>query len=604
MLLVLAFLGVQTADRAGVTIEELTEAVAAAAGSGKVADAAMGLDSTVRSYLLDPANAKVRDALVAAHAQFEGSAAELGQRLAGSPHEQEFAGVVKDLGTVWNLFGELQQKTDESLRIEREGNEPAGAELLAEVGRMVDEANQAGIVPARAAARQGKVDYLEVRLQMVAALRSLADSDLAAVAKAVAALQAGLAKSAGNAECGAFGPRFAALQPRVEAFHAGFVKVATLRREVDALLHQQLAPLQTASIGRIKALASAIAAESSEIGAAAAASANTSRTSSMVFGGVVALLGIVLALGIARGITRPIRELVARITAIQQSKDLTQRVEVRSGDEVGQLATAFNELVGTLHNIIAEVRQGSQQIDTGGQHIANASQQLAMAASEQATSLQNISASLEQMSNMTQSNANSAREASELGAGCMRSVDRGQQEMQAMSEAVTAIQRAAGEIGQILKVIDEIAFQTNLLALNAAVEAARAGEAGKGFAVVAEEVRSLAQRSAEAARSTGTLIAASNSSAQRGAEVALRVGANLSEITANTSKVATILGGIATACNEQAIGIQQINDGTSTLDKSTQQTAGNSEELAASAQELSSQVGCLRGLVSVFKTSD
>ena len=207
MLLVLAFLGVQTADRAGVTIEELTEAVAAAAGSGQVADAAMGLDSSVRSYLLDPANAKVRDAVAAAHAQFDASAAEQGQRLADSPHAQEFAGVVKDLGTVWRLFGELQQKTDESLRIEREVLEPVAGELLAEVGRMVDEANQAGIVPARAAARQAKVDLLETRLSIVAALRSLTEADAVTAAKTGAVLLAGLGKSAGNAECGVFGAR-------------------------------------------------------------------------------------------------------------------------------------------------------------------------------------------------------------------------------------------------------------------------------------------------------------------------------------------------------------------------------------------------------------
>ncbi len=604
MLLVMAAISARSADSSQNTVGGLVVAVEEVAASGQVAESALRVESTIGEYLLDPDNAEVSASLATSKAEFDARANRLAELVAGTARQEEFASALQGMNQMWSLFGNLREKTAESLRLQREVMEPAAAQLLGATSNMIAEANTAGVVPARAAARQSKVEFLEARLHTFAALASLADADRSSAVAAIASMVEGVNKSAANAECGAFAEQFTSLLPIVERFRESFVRIVDLRREVDTLLSKQLVPMQQSSLDKVEQLVAGLAQGAAKTGTTASASAGNARNFSYVLGGGVALLGVILALCIARGITRPVHSLVARIAAIQHSKDLTQRVEVRSRDEVGQLGAAFNELVGTLHNIIAEVRSGSQQIDLGGQHIANASQQLASAASEQASNLQSISASLEEMSSMTSSNADSAREASGLGEGCMRSVERGQEEMRAMTAAVEAIQQAASQIGQILKTIDGIAFQTNLLALNAAVEAARAGDAGKGFAVVAEEVRSLAQRSAEAARSTGALIEASNQSAQRGAEVAARVGTNLAEITANTQKVSTILGGIANACSEQAIGIKQINAGTSTLDNSTQQTAGNSEELAASAQELSSQVGCLRALVSVFRVQE
>jgi methyl-accepting chemotaxis protein len=604
MLLVMAAMSARSAESSQGTVAGLVVAVEEVAASGQVAEGALRVESTIGEYLLNPDDPEVSAALTRTKGEFDRRASSLAGLVAGTAREQEFASALQGMNQMWSLFGELRQRTGESLSLEREVMEPTAAKLLETISGMITEANAAGVVPARAAARQSKVEFLEARLHTFAALASLSDVDRKNAMSAITSMVEGVNKSAANADCGVFGARFTGLLPVVERFRDSFARIADLRREVDAMLRNQLVPMQQTSLQKVEQLVAGIATGAAGAGKTASTSAVTARTFSYALGGVVALLGVILALCIARGITRPVHALVARIAAIQQSKDLTQRVEVRSRDEVGQLGAAFNELVGTLHDIIAEVRSGSQQIDTGGQHIANASQQLAAAASEQASNLQSISASLEEMSNTTSSNADSAREASALGDGCMQSVERGQEEMKAMTEAVGAIKNAASEIGQILKTIDGIAFQTNLLALNAAVEAARAGDAGKGFAVVAEEVRSLAQRSAEAARSTGALIDASNQSAQRGAEVAARVGTNLAEITANTAKVSAILGGIANACSEQAIGIKQINEGTSTLDNSTQQTAGNSEELAASAQELSSQVGCLRALVSVFRVEE
>ena len=300
---------------------------------------------------------------------------------------------------------------------------------------------------------------------------------------------------------------------------------------------------------------------------------------------------------------KPIAALIARISEIRTTNDLTKRVEVKAKDEVGRLGEAFNGLVTTLHDIIAEVNTGSGQIDSGAGQIAGASQSLAQGASEQASSLEQISASVEQMSGMTKQNAENARQANSLADESKRSADRGQEEMAKMSKAVNEIKQSSAEISKIIKVIDEIAFQTNLLALNAAVEAARAGEAGKGFAVVAEEVRNLAQRSAEAAKNTSAMIEESTKRADSGVEIATRVGQALEEIAQSTNKVSTLLSEIASASGEQATGISQINQGVSQLDQVTQQNAGNSEELASSAEEMSSQVASLRELVAQFKVN-
>ena len=154
------------------------------------------------------------------------------------------------------------------------------------------------------------------------------------------------------------------------------------------------------------------------------------------------------------------------------------------------------------------------------------------------------------------------------------------------------------------QVIDAIAFQTHPLALNAAVEAARAGEAGKGFAVVAEEVRNLARRSAEAAKNTSSMIEESTKRAENGAAIAKRVGEVLGEIVDGTKQVNSLLDDIANASKEQTDGVVQINRGVSELDTVTQQNAGNSEELAATAEETAAQVATFRDIVNKYTVED
>jgi len=282
--------------------------------------------------------------------------------------------------------------------------------------------------------------------------------------------------------------------------------------------------------------------------------------------------------------------------------DLTATKPYESDDAMGELASGFDLMFDNISGVLNEVINGSAQIDAGAQQCASASQQLSEGATQQAASLEEIAASLEEVSSMIGQNAENAKQASSLSDEAQVSANQGSEQMTEMNDAMDSIKESSEEISKIIKVIDDIAFQTNLLALNAAVEAARAGEHGKGFAVVAEEVRNLAMRSAEAAKNTAGMIDQSVERANNGVQIAGRVSGALNEIVTSSGKVNTLLGEIASASHEQSEGIEQINKGIVELDKVTQQNAGNSEELAAGAEQTAAQVSSLRDTVSAFST--
>lgn len=163
------------------------------------------------------------------------------------------------------------------------------------------------------------------------------------------------------------------------------------------------------------------------------------------------------------------------------------------------------------------------------------------------------------------------------------------------------INDSSQNIGNIIKVIDEIAFQTNVLALNASVEAARAGEHGKGFAVVASEVRNLSIRTTDAVKQTSSLIEASGKNVKIGIEVANRVSEALDEIKASMKAVETRVEAVGKASEQQTQNIHEINSGISIIANVVHTNSATSEETAAASQELFNQAEILKRQTNQFK---
>ncbi|MFW5856272.1 MAG: methyl-accepting chemotaxis protein [Planctomycetota bacterium] len=254
-------------------------------------------------------------------------------------------------------------------------------------------------------------------------------------------------------------------------------------------------------------------------------------------------------------------------------------------------------IVRSLGEVIAGLRDGSEQTNAAAGQVSSASQQLAEGATEQAASLEETSSALEEMASMTRQNADNAKRASDLAGEARSAAASGNDAMGEMLQAVDAINESSSEIGKVIKVIQEIAFQTNLLALNAAVEAARAGDAGKGFAVVADEVRNLAQRSAEAARDTTALIETAVERSENGGRIAREAGTALGTIVERIREAADLVAEISTASQEQAQGIDQVNTAVAQMDKVTQSNAASAEESASASEELSAQAERLHEMV-------
>lgn len=279
--------------------------------------------------------------------------------------------------------------------------------------------------------------------------------------------------------------------------------------------------------------------------------------------------------------------------------DFTAEIAIAS--EQDQLGRAFSDMKQRLNHALSQVVELAGQVAEGTNQISGASQSLSSGATETAASLEEINSSILEISKQTKVNAENADQASQLAAGSRESADRGNADVTNMVEAMNEMQHSGQQIAKIVKMIDDIAFQTNLLSLNAAVEAARAGQHGKGFAVVAQEVRSLASRSAKAAQETSVLVEDTVSKLSRGAEIAHNTERSLKAVGADVVKVASILGEIAHASNEQAQGVAQISQGLQQIDQVTQQNTANAEETSSAASALSAQASHLNALMSQFK---
>ena len=322
--------------------------------------------------------------------------------------------------------------------------------------------------------------------------------------------------------------------------------------------------------------------------------------------GVTLAVALLLALWgramLARAVLRPIREVISHFERIAAG-DLSQRIEQRTRNEMGQLFGALGRMRDGLASTVGTVRESTEAIHASAREIADGNADLSQRTESQASSLEQTAASMEELTAVVKQNAENARAASQLAVTASETASRGGDVVQQVVATMRGIAEASQKVTDILTVIDGIAFQTNILALNAAVEAARAGEQGRGFAVVAGEVRTLAQRSASAAREIKGLIEASGNRVETGTRLVERAGTTMVDVVQSVKRVTDIMGEISAASVEQSSGIEQVNRAVTQMDEMTQQNAALVEEASAAAAALEAQAARLRESVALFRLS-
>ncbi|WP_313771686.1 methyl-accepting chemotaxis protein [Comamonas aquatica] len=321
-------------------------------------------------------------------------------------------------------------------------------------------------------------------------------------------------------------------------------------------------------------------------------------------GAILMVLTVAIATFISWRLSRGIAAGVEQARAVAQrigAGDLSQDVQIHSGDEIGQLLTALRDMQANLAQVVRSVRHGSDNVATASSEIAQGNQDLSARTESQASALEETSASMEELGSTVKQNADNARQANQLAQNASNVAMQGGQVVAQVVDTMKGISESSAKIADIISVIDGIAFQTNILALNAAVEAARAGEQGRGFAVVAAEVRSLAGRSAEAAKEIKALITASVQRVDQGTSLVDQAGATMNEVVQSIRRVTDIMGEISAASSEQSAGVAQVGEAVTQMDQATQQNAALVEEMSAAATSLHGQAQELVQAVAVFK---
>jgi methyl-accepting chemotaxis protein len=280
--------------------------------------------------------------------------------------------------------------------------------------------------------------------------------------------------------------------------------------------------------------------------------------------------------------------------------DLTQHVEVRSRNELGEMQQALKDMNQNLAKIVQEVRFSTDAIFSASHDIAQGNQDLSDRTERQASSLEDTAGSMAEVTAAVNSNAEKAHHASEMAQSASAVALHGGQVVSGVIETMQSIDVSSRRIVDIIAVIDGISFQTNILALNAAVEAARAGEQGRGFAVVASEVRLLAKRSADAAKEIKQLIGDSVSKVETGSAQVKQAGQAMNDIVSSIRKVTDIMAEISRASKGQTADIERVHTAIDDMNAVTQQNAALVEQAAAAAQSMQSQAEHLEDIVKAF----
>ena len=315
--------------------------------------------------------------------------------------------------------------------------------------------------------------------------------------------------------------------------------------------------------------------------------------------GIAALLAFVLMRSLRTSITNAL-DVAHRVAG----GDLVHVAESRGTDETARLMQSLGHMTSGLAGMVGEVRAASETIGDDVRSLAEGNRDLSARTESQASAIEEAAASMEELTASVRQNRDTAKETQRIAGLADGATNRGIEAASRVVDNMESIRESTKRVGEIVGMIDSIAFQTNILALNAAVEAARAGEHGRGFAVVAAEVRSLSKRCADSAREIKGLVRGATDQVTDGARLVDEVSEAIGDINRRVGEVGNLMNRIVSASAEQASGIDQVGQTIVQMERVTQQNAALVEEIVAATESLSEQTARLGSLVGAFRIEE
>ena len=295
---------------------------------------------------------------------------------------------------------------------------------------------------------------------------------------------------------------------------------------------------------------------------------------------------------------------IRRVLSELADKNLDIIVEIPFKGDFRAIETSITQIIVSMTATFRQINAAAESVAVGSEQVSSGAMLLAQGAIIQQGSIRDLTGVSDRIAHSAEINAEQAGKAIELSQKSTDGIKEGSQRMNNLIEAIDKINQTSGQISEIIKTIEDVAFQTNLLALNAAIESARAGEAGKGFAVVADEVRNLSLKTSEATKDIGVLIENSKNAVENGNKIAREAVQSFEGIVMRTEKTSQIIHEMAAAVSEQSGSAKRIDEGLGSIMEVITANSSSSEESASSSEELSSQAQLLKELVGEFKLSD
>ncbi|MDR0379098.1 MAG: methyl-accepting chemotaxis protein [Candidatus Accumulibacter sp.] len=361
----------------------------------------------------------------------------------------------------------------------------------------------------------------------------------------------------------------------------------------------------------------------------AIASSSRAMWQQVIVGLVIFAVLVFFAWSSIAAIVKPLNKFKDVLERVAGDHDLTQRMEHKTNDEIGEMSTAFDHTMTSLQDAFRDIREQINRAANAVNALAATAKQVATSSQSQSSSSSAMAASVEEMAVSINTVSASASDAKQLAQDAGKTSDEGGQIVEQTSSEMIVIAQSVGEASQVIQtlgensaeisnvvqVIREVADQTNLLALNAAIEAARAGEQGRGFAVVADEVRKLAERTAQSTGDISTMIGKIQTSAsdavekmdkvvkqmESGQAHAHEAGRRIQSIREETGKVSEAMVEISNALKEQGEASNDIAKHVESIAQITDENNAAAEETASNAQHLEELAQNIQNTIDQFK---